>query len=184
MPIFLYFICGMPTTAWLVMWCRVHTRGPNRRTPGQRKRMCEFNCCATRPALSPSFIKKTKLRPRERKRIIRSLKVPSTSQHQATHDPKRNRKAAADTHGYTDTHITCRTHTAHMCDAHIDIGHMEIHIKKIDSATKITLNFFLAAFLSFMKLAVLYKDKRRPNDMVFNVSEHSQQQNSSWNQGL
>uniref|UniRef100_A0A9L0RWW9 tRNA methyltransferase 11 homolog n=1 Tax=Equus caballus TaxID=9796 RepID=A0A9L0RWW9_HORSE len=32
--IFLYFICGMPTTAWLAKWCHVCTRDPNRQTPG------------------------------------------------------------------------------------------------------------------------------------------------------
>ena len=28
-PIFLYFICGMPTTAWLAKGCHVHTQDPN-----------------------------------------------------------------------------------------------------------------------------------------------------------
>ena len=32
MPIFLYSICGMPTTAWLAKRCHVHTQDPNRRT--------------------------------------------------------------------------------------------------------------------------------------------------------
>ena len=34
MPIFLYFICGTPTTAWLAKRCHVHTQDPNRQTPG------------------------------------------------------------------------------------------------------------------------------------------------------
>uniref|UniRef100_A0A5F5PXU5 Nicotinamide riboside kinase 1 n=1 Tax=Equus caballus TaxID=9796 RepID=A0A5F5PXU5_HORSE len=33
MPIFLYFICGIPVTAWLAKQCHVCTRDPNRRTP-------------------------------------------------------------------------------------------------------------------------------------------------------
>ena len=28
-PVFLYFICGTPTTAWLHKWCHVHTRDLN-----------------------------------------------------------------------------------------------------------------------------------------------------------
>ena len=34
MPIFLYFICGTPTTAWHAKQCHVRTQHPNRRTPG------------------------------------------------------------------------------------------------------------------------------------------------------
>uniref|UniRef100_A0A9L0SX71 Acylphosphatase n=2 Tax=Equus TaxID=9789 RepID=A0A9L0SX71_HORSE len=34
-PIFIYLICGTPATAWLGKWCHVHTRDPNRRTPGR-----------------------------------------------------------------------------------------------------------------------------------------------------
>ena len=34
MPIFLYFICGTPTTAWLAKRCPVSTQDPNRRTAG------------------------------------------------------------------------------------------------------------------------------------------------------
>ena len=49
-PIFFYFICGMPTAAWLAKRCHVPTWDANRRTWGHRSEMCEFNCCATRPA--------------------------------------------------------------------------------------------------------------------------------------
>ena len=49
-PIFLYFICGMPATAWLAKWCHVCTRDLNQQTPGCRSRTCELNCCATGPA--------------------------------------------------------------------------------------------------------------------------------------
>ena len=52
MPIFFYFIYGMPTTAWLDERCRVCTRDPNWRTPGRRSRTCALNCCATGPAPS------------------------------------------------------------------------------------------------------------------------------------
>ena len=37
MPIFLYFICGMPTTAWRAKGCHVRTQDPNQRTPGRRE---------------------------------------------------------------------------------------------------------------------------------------------------
>uniref|UniRef100_A0A9L0ILM9 Nuclear envelope phosphatase-regulatory subunit 1 n=1 Tax=Equus asinus TaxID=9793 RepID=A0A9L0ILM9_EQUAS len=33
MPIFLYFICGTPATAWHAKQCHVRTWDPNRRTP-------------------------------------------------------------------------------------------------------------------------------------------------------
>ena len=46
-PILLYFMCGMPTTAWLAKWCHVHTQDPKRRTPGRQSAMCELNHCAT-----------------------------------------------------------------------------------------------------------------------------------------
>ena len=49
-PIFLYFICGMPTTAWLAKQCHVPTWDPNRWTPGHRRGRCELNHCATGPA--------------------------------------------------------------------------------------------------------------------------------------
>ena len=58
-PIFLYIICGMPTTAWLAKQCHVHTQHPNRRTPGRRRGMCELNCCATGPA--PPCISKSEV---------------------------------------------------------------------------------------------------------------------------
>ena len=47
MPIFLYFICGTPTTAWLDKRYHVHTRDPNRQTPGCRSGMCTLNRCTT-----------------------------------------------------------------------------------------------------------------------------------------
>ena len=47
MPIFLYFICRTPTTAWRAKRCHVHTRDPNRQTPGCQSGKCELNCCAT-----------------------------------------------------------------------------------------------------------------------------------------
>ena len=57
MPIFLYFICGTPTTAWRAKWCHVRTRDPNRQTPGHppRSRTCALNHCATGPAPWPLF---------------------------------------------------------------------------------------------------------------------------------
>ena len=56
MSIFLYFICGMPTTAWCAKRCHVRTRDPNRRTPGPRRGMCALNHCATGPAPQVSVI--------------------------------------------------------------------------------------------------------------------------------
>ena len=50
MPIFLYFVCGRPTTAWLAKRCHVHTQDLNRRTPGRRSGTWELKHCATRPA--------------------------------------------------------------------------------------------------------------------------------------
>src|SRR3712207_299831 len=55
-PIFLYFICGTPTTAWLDKRCHVHTRDPNQRTPGCQSGTCELNRCATRLASKVVFI--------------------------------------------------------------------------------------------------------------------------------
>ena len=40
MPIFIYFICGMPTTAWRAKRCHVRTRDSNRWTPGHREAEC------------------------------------------------------------------------------------------------------------------------------------------------
>ena len=37
MPIFLYFICGTPTTAWRAKRCHVHTWDLNRRTLGRQE---------------------------------------------------------------------------------------------------------------------------------------------------
>ncbi|XP_070086279.1 membrane-anchored junction protein isoform X6 [Equus caballus] len=54
-PIFLYFICGTPATAWLAKRCHVRTQDPNQRTPGRRRRTCELNHCATGPALEFSL---------------------------------------------------------------------------------------------------------------------------------
>ena len=50
MPIFFYFICGTPTTAWHAKRCHVCTQDPNRRTLGCQSRACAFNRCATRLA--------------------------------------------------------------------------------------------------------------------------------------
>ena len=47
MPIFLYFICGMPATAWLGKQCHVHTWDPNWQTPAAK---AEGAHCATGPA--------------------------------------------------------------------------------------------------------------------------------------
>ena len=43
MPIFLYFICGTPTTAWLAKRCHVRTGDLSRQTPGRRSGMCALN---------------------------------------------------------------------------------------------------------------------------------------------
>ena len=56
MPIFLYFICGTPTTAWLDKWCHVHTQEPHRQTPGRWSRTCTLNRCA--PGWAPNAIHK------------------------------------------------------------------------------------------------------------------------------
>ena len=37
MPVFLYFICGTPTTTWRAKWCHVHTQDPNQLTLGCRE---------------------------------------------------------------------------------------------------------------------------------------------------
>ena len=50
MPIFLYFIHGMPTTAWLAKRCHVCTWDPNRWTLGLWSRTCALNRCTTGPA--------------------------------------------------------------------------------------------------------------------------------------
>ena len=47
MPIFLHFICGTPTTAWLAKWGHVHTWDPNRQTLGHWIGICTLNHCAT-----------------------------------------------------------------------------------------------------------------------------------------
>ena len=54
-PIFLCFICGVLTTAWLDEWCHVCTWDPNRRTLSRWIGTCKLNCCATRPAPVMSF---------------------------------------------------------------------------------------------------------------------------------
>ena len=54
-PIFLYFICGTPTTAWLDKRCHVCTQDPKWRTPGCRSRTCKLNLCATQLALKYTF---------------------------------------------------------------------------------------------------------------------------------
>ena len=43
MPIFLYFICGTPNTAWLAKRCHVCTWDPNWQTLGCQSRTCEPN---------------------------------------------------------------------------------------------------------------------------------------------
>uniref|UniRef100_A0A9L0JHF2 Ubiquitin carboxyl-terminal hydrolase n=1 Tax=Equus asinus TaxID=9793 RepID=A0A9L0JHF2_EQUAS len=48
-PIFLYFICGTPTTARRAKQCRVCTWDPNWQTLGRQSETCTLNCCATRP---------------------------------------------------------------------------------------------------------------------------------------
>ena len=53
-PIFLYFICGTPATAWLAE----RTQDPNQRTPGRQSEMCELNCGATGPAPSSDIFTK------------------------------------------------------------------------------------------------------------------------------
>ena len=50
MPIFLYFICGTPTTAWLAERCHVCTWDSNQWTPDLRSGTCALNCCDTRLA--------------------------------------------------------------------------------------------------------------------------------------
>ena len=43
MPIFLYFLCGTPATAWLAKWCHVRTWDPNWQTPCRRNGTCALN---------------------------------------------------------------------------------------------------------------------------------------------
>ena len=50
MPIFLYFICGTPTTAWRARQFHVHTRDPTWQTLGHRSGTCALNHCTTGPA--------------------------------------------------------------------------------------------------------------------------------------
>ena len=54
-PIFLYFICGMPTTAWPDKWCHVCTQDLNQKTSGCQSGTCPLNSCATGPAPSVCF---------------------------------------------------------------------------------------------------------------------------------
>ena len=51
-PIFLYFICGTPTTAWCAKQCHVRTRDLNRRNPGHREGE-HANLTAVPPGLPP-----------------------------------------------------------------------------------------------------------------------------------
>uniref|UniRef100_A0A9L0JA77 Transcription factor 23 n=1 Tax=Equus asinus TaxID=9793 RepID=A0A9L0JA77_EQUAS len=71
-PIFLYFICGMPTTAWPAKRCHVRTRDPGQRTPGRQSGTCALNCCITGPAPGPEVLQ-TEASPenaaRERSRV-------------------------------------------------------------------------------------------------------------------
>ena len=55
MPIFLYFICGIPATAWLAKRCHVGTLDLNQQTLGRQSGMCALNRCATAPAPSAHF---------------------------------------------------------------------------------------------------------------------------------
>ena len=41
-PVFLYFICGTPTTAWLDKWCHVCTWDLNQQTLGCRSGTCDL----------------------------------------------------------------------------------------------------------------------------------------------
>ena len=52
-PIFLYFICGMPATAWLGKQCIDPHPGSELANHGSGT--CELNCCATRLAPEQSF---------------------------------------------------------------------------------------------------------------------------------
>ena len=47
MPIFFYFICGTPTTAWLAKRCHVCTQDLNQQTPGRQSWTCALNHYAT-----------------------------------------------------------------------------------------------------------------------------------------
>ena len=49
-PIFLYFICGTPTTGMACQAVPCSHRDGNQQTPGRRSGMCELNRCTTRPA--------------------------------------------------------------------------------------------------------------------------------------
>ena len=62
-PIFLYFICGMPTTVWLDKWCYVRTRDLNQRTPGCQVERA--NLTAAPPGHPPAFfiLKRTLFNP-------------------------------------------------------------------------------------------------------------------------
>ena len=55
MPIFLYFICGTPITAWHAKRCHVLARDPNWQTLGRRSGTCTLNRCATGPAPKLTF---------------------------------------------------------------------------------------------------------------------------------
>ena len=64
MPIFLYFICRMPATAWLSKWCHVHNRDLNPWTTSYRSGTCTLNHCATglAPRKSLEYYEKLDLR--------------------------------------------------------------------------------------------------------------------------
>ena len=57
MPIFLYFVCGMPITAWLARQCHVCTRDPNRQIPGHQSGTCALNRCANRLAQGTKILR-------------------------------------------------------------------------------------------------------------------------------
>lgn len=95
---------------------------------------------------SNPFIEERKLRPREGERIThQSLRVPSTSQHMGTHDPKtaRRQQVVRDTHTESTWSTHTRTHTRaqHTCVTPTKTD--AAHILKIHSASKITLHSLL-----------------------------------------
>lgn len=106
---------------------------------------------------SHSFLQKRKLRPRGGAGITQSLRVPSTSQHQGTQNTMRNRQAGVSTKDTDGTQVWC---------LHRHITHRDTQLLKMDSASKITLNFLSVVLLSFIKLAILYKDIRRPKYVI------------------
>ena len=54
MPIFLYFICGMPTTTWLDKWRVGPSLGSEPANPRHQSRTCEPNYCTI--GLAPQIV--------------------------------------------------------------------------------------------------------------------------------